>query len=84
MTLEQWIGVWVIVAGMLIGAGTAIGVTLSLYVWLLKQDERRYGVRCRWSRPEAGSGWRGPAVDGPTDRQALARVGWVGIERVHD
>ena len=82
MTLAQWIGVWIVGAAFML-AGLTVGVvTIGLYMVAVKQDERRYGLRRGRSRPEAGRGWIGPAADGSTDRETLARVGWVGIEKV--
>jgi len=84
MTLEQWIGVWLVAVAFLI-AGLTVGVvTIGLYAVAVKQDERRYGLRRGGSRPEAGREWRGPAAEGSADRETLARVGWVGIEKVED
>ena len=82
MTLAQWIGVWLVAVAFLI-AGLTVGVvTIGLYLVAAKQDERRYGLRRGGSRPEAGVGRDRPAVEGSTDRVTLARVGWVGIEKV--
>lgn len=75
MTVGQWIGVWLVAVAFLI-AGLTVGVvTIGLYLVAVKQDERRYGLR---------RGVRGPAVEGSADRETLARVGWVGIEKVED
>lgn len=77
MTVEQWIGVWLVAVAFLI-AGLTVGVvTIGLYLVVLKQEERRYGLRRGWSRSEAGVGLEGQAVDGSTDLGTLARVGWV-------
>lgn len=84
MTVEQFIGFWLVVAGMVVAIGTTALVVVGLCAVLTKQDERRYGLRRGWSRSEPGVGWRGPAVDGPTDREILARVGWVGIESIKE
>lgn len=82
MTLTQWLGVWIVAAAFLL-AGLTLGVVvIGLYMVAMRQDERRYGLRRGGSRPEAGIGRSGPAVDGSTDRRTLARVGWVGIEKV--
>lgn len=82
MTVEQWIGVWLVAAAFLV-AGLTLGVVvIGLYAVAVKQDERRYGLRRGGSRPEAGVGRECPAVEGSTDRRTLARAGWVGIERV--
>ena len=77
MTVEQWIGIWVVAVAFLLAGLTFGVVTIGLYLVAVKQDERRYGLRCGWSRPEAGVGREGPAVEGSTDRGTLARVGWV-------
>ena len=82
MTAEQCLGVWIVAAAFLL-AGLTLGVVvIGLYMVATRQDERRYGVRRGWSLPEAGIGRRSPAVDGSTDRETLARVGLVGIEKV--
>ena len=75
MTVGQWIGVWLVAVAFLI-AGLTVGVvTIGLYLVAVRQDERRYGLR---------RGWKGPAAEGSADRETLARVGWVGIEKVED
>lgn len=75
MTVGQWIGVWLVAVAFLI-AGLTVGVvTIGLYLVAVRQDERRYGLR---------RGGKGPAAEGSADRETLARVGWVGIEKVED
>lgn len=84
MTLAQWIGVWVVAAAFMLAGLTFGVVTIGLYMAAMRQDERRYGVRRGRSQPEAGRGWISPAAEGSADRETLARVGWVGIEKVED
>lgn len=84
MTVEQWIGVWLVAVAFLI-AGLTVGVvTIGLYAVAVRQEERRYGLRRGWSRPEAGRGGKGQAAEGSADLETLARVGCVGIEKVED
>lgn len=75
MTVGQWIGVWLVAVAFLI-AGLTVGVvTIGLYAVAVRQEERRYGLR---------RGGKGQAAEGSADLETLARVGWVGIEKVED
>lgn len=86
MTLAQWIGVWVMAAAFMLAGLTFGVVTIGLYMAAVKQDERRYGVRRGRSRPEAGRGRMRLGGDGTPSSwdDQMARVGWVGIEKVED
>jgi hypothetical protein len=84
ITTYQLLGIWIVAAAFGLLVLTAAIVVGGLAYIANTQDERRYGLRRGRSRPEAGIGWKRPAVDGLTDREILARVGWVGIERLRD
>jgi hypothetical protein len=75
MSLEQWIGVWVIAAGLVMGFGTA-ALVIAAAIWINAQEDRRYGMRRRRSRAETGRHGRTDlAGDGSPAGAAAARVG---------
>jgi hypothetical protein len=74
MTVEQWLGLWVIAAGIVMAVGTAALVVAGALI-VNAQEDRRYGVRRGRSRPEAGRhGRTSRSGDGSPDG-AAARVG---------
>ena len=40
MTVEQWLGVWVIAAGLFMGFGTA-ALVIAAALWINAQEDRR-------------------------------------------
>lgn len=75
MTVEQWLGVWVIAAGLFMGFGTA-ALVIAAALWINAQEDRRYGLRRRRSRAETGRHGRTDlAGDGSPAGAAAARVG---------
>lgn len=74
MTVEQWLGLWVIAAGLVMAVGTAALVVAGALI-VNAQEDRRYGLRRRRSRPEAGRhGRKSRSGDGVPDG-AAASVG---------
>jgi hypothetical protein len=80
MTAEQWLGVWIVIGGIVLFATTAVTVAVGL-AWILNAREAgRGGCRVRGCRLEAGRHGctRAPVAEGSAagDTADLARVGW--------
>lgn len=71
MTLDQWIGLWVIVAAAVVNTAAACLVIGGLVV-VHRMDGRRGGCRGDGCRRSAGADGSGSPVDGPAGERFYA------------
>ena len=79
MTAEQWLGVWIVIGGLVLFGTTAVIVAVGLALMLNAREAGRGGCRGQGCRREAGrhGRTRAPVAEGSAagDLADLARVG---------
>ncbi len=80
MTAHQWLGVWIVIGGIVLFAATAVAVAVGLAWTLNAREASRGGCHGQGCRREAGRHGctRAPVAEGAAagDLADLARVGW--------
>lgn len=79
MTLEQWVGIWLIVAAATLNVATACLVLGGLWVATYVMDERCGGARGRGCRRSAGADGSGSSVEGPAGERLYAAEWPLGV-----